>query len=193
MHPSSVLRTLLPEWVVYQEIFESNQKMYMRGITGIEPAWIPAFCSSLCTSGAPLADPPPYFDTEKGIIKCFVKSTYGRQGWPLPVHEMEYPYSLDKFKLFSQFLLEGAVVSKLAEWKSSLLSMPVTMVKPWARLQPRTQTLLNELTARKVCSRDGLLKEWERDKNYLLEVYLAWVPSQLHVQVSCSWPPVSTV
>jgi ATP-dependent RNA helicase DHX37/DHR1 len=36
MHSVSVLRKKIPEWMVYQEVFESS-KLYMRGITAIEP------------------------------------------------------------------------------------------------------------------------------------------------------------
>lgn len=191
MHTSSVLRSTLPDWVVYQEIFESNGKMYMRGVTAIESSWIPSFCKSMCNVGKPLDDPPPYFDEGKGIIMCFVKSTYGKQGWELPVHETEFPYSLEKFKIFAQFLLQGDIFPKLAEWRSDLLSLPVTMTKPWAKLQPRTQKLLNALTSKKICTKSGLLDRWSRDKNYLLEEYLEWLAPKHHVQVTCHWPPLS--
>lgn len=190
IHPLSVLRTNLPEWVVYQEVFESNGKMYMRGITAIEPSWIPAFCKNLCQSGPPILDPPPRFDSDKGVVKCSVKSTYGKQGWSLPIHEIEYPFSLEKFKLFGQYFLEGKVFSKMEQWKEFLLSMPITMTKPWARLQPRTQKIMDCLTRKRITSREGMLKEWENDKNFMLEAYLDWLPTDYHIQVTCSWPPI---
>lgn len=190
MHPSSVLRSSLPEWVIYQDVFESNQKMYMRGITAIEPSWIPSFCKSLCSIGSPLPDPPPYYDSAKGTIKCTVKSTYGKQGWQLPPHEIEYPFSLEKFKLFAQFLLEGEIFPTLQKWRPHLLSLPVTMTKPWARLQPRTQKLLDALTSKRISSKSDLSKVWEDNNNFLLEEYLDWMPPERHVEVSCSWPPI---
>ncbi|CAL8127028.1 unnamed protein product [Orchesella dallaii] len=190
MHPSSVLRGSLPEWVTYQDVFESNQKMYMRGITAIEPSWIPLFCKSMCNIGSPLSEPPPYYDSDKGIVKCSVNCTYGKQGWELPMHEIEFPFSLEKFKLFAQFLLQGDVFPKLAKWRSHLLSLPITMTKSWARLQPRTQTLLDALTSKRVCSKSDLLVVWKNDKNYLLKEYLEWFSGEHQIQISCCWPPV---
>lgn len=58
MHSSSVLKKTCPEWVVYQEVYETN-KIYMRGITAIEPQWLPKFASSLCHLSEPLSDPAP--------------------------------------------------------------------------------------------------------------------------------------
>lgn len=58
IHSSCVLRKICPEWVVYQEIYETN-KMYMRGVTAIEAEWLPKFAPSLCQLGEPLTDPPP--------------------------------------------------------------------------------------------------------------------------------------
>lgn len=60
MHSSCVLRKVSPEWVVYQEIYETN-KMYMRGITAIEPEWLPKFAPTLCQLSEPLTDPPPRY------------------------------------------------------------------------------------------------------------------------------------
>lgn len=60
LHSSSILRKTCPEWVVYQEIYETN-KIYMRGVTAIESEWLPKFASSLCQLGDPLTDPPPRY------------------------------------------------------------------------------------------------------------------------------------
>lgn len=57
-HRSSVLKNMLPEFVIYQEIYETN-KMYMRGITAIEPEWLPVYVPALCNLGEPLTDPAP--------------------------------------------------------------------------------------------------------------------------------------
>lgn len=60
LHSSCVLRKICPEWVVYQEIYETN-KMYMRGVTAIESEWLPKFAPSLCQLGDPLTNPPPRY------------------------------------------------------------------------------------------------------------------------------------
>jgi ATP-dependent RNA helicase DHX37/DHR1 len=58
MHSSSVLRKETPEWIVYQELYETN-KTYMRGITVIDPSWLPKFAPSLCSLKECMFEPPP--------------------------------------------------------------------------------------------------------------------------------------
>jgi len=67
MHSSCVLRKIKPEWVVYQEVYETN-KMYMRGVTAIEPEWLPKFAPTLCHLSEPLIDPPPRYFYNNYII-----------------------------------------------------------------------------------------------------------------------------
>jgi ATP-dependent RNA helicase DHX37/DHR1 len=64
------------------------------------------------------------------------------------------------------------------------------MVKTWAKLQPRTQLLLQELKNRNIDNLDTLLAAWQKDKLYLLTAYQAWVPESLHGEVAALWPPV---
>ena len=64
------------------------------------------------------------------------------------------------------------------------------MVKTWAKLQPRTQLLLQELTNRNVDSLDTLLAAWQKDKLYLLAAYQSWVPESLHDEIAELWPPL---
>ena len=71
-----------------------------------------------------------------------------------------------------------------------LLSTPSTMVKTWARLQPRTEKLRHELTVRKVDNLESLLAVWEKDNTYLLDAYKDWIPQSMHEQVTALWPPL---
>ena len=64
------------------------------------------------------------------------------------------------------------------------------MVKSWARLQQRTQVLLQELTNRGVDNLESLLSAWQSDPRYLLSAYQSWLPASLHDQVAAMWPPV---
>ena len=61
---------------------------------------------------------------------CFI---LGRAAWELPTVEVEFPPSLDRYKWFACFLLEGCVFPKLKKYRNSLLSVPKTMVKTWAK------------------------------------------------------------
>lgn len=95
MHTSSVLRKTKPEWVIYQEIFElrngTTRKMFMRGITAIEPEWLLVYVRPLCNIRAVKEDPPPRYNEKDGKVYCFVEATFGRSGWELPLSEIEMP------------------------------------------------------------------------------------------------------
>lgn len=95
MHESSVLLKSKREWVIYQEIFEEQvgdtRKMFMRGITAIEPEWLLTYVRSLCNIRSVREDPPPRYNQRDGKVYCHVEATFGRSGWDIPVAEIEMP------------------------------------------------------------------------------------------------------
>lgn len=97
MHTSCVLRKSKPEWVIYQEIFElqngDSRKMFMRGITAIEPEWLLIYVRPLCNIRSVKEDPLPRYSQNDGKIYCHVEATFGRSGWELPLSEIEMPNS----------------------------------------------------------------------------------------------------
>uniref|UniRef100_A0A8C5PBB8 Activating signal cointegrator 1 complex subunit 3 n=1 Tax=Leptobrachium leishanense TaxID=445787 RepID=A0A8C5PBB8_9ANUR len=191
IHPSSVLFRELPEFVVYQEIMETS-KMYMKGVSSIEPEWIPALLPQYCHFGNPLEKPPPYYCTESGMVKCHRQSSFYRIGWQLPAVVVNYPAGLDCYKYFAKFLLEGKVIKKFGSYTNMLLSSPLTMIKSWAKLQPRTEILLKALVSENCDSRPALLAAWKKDPKYLLSAFCQWLPEAIHEEASQAWPPVAT-
>ncbi|XP_043263355.1 probable ATP-dependent RNA helicase kurz [Colletes gigas] len=189
MHSSCVLRKSCPEWVVYQEVYETN-KMYMRGVTVIEPEWLPKFTPSLCQLGEPLTDPPPRYDEETGKVMCSITGTVGRGGWKLPTINMEHPLTVEGVKWFACFFLEGKVCPKLKRFVPSLLSTPQSINKSWAKLIPRTQEMTRLLMSRAIMSKEKLLETWRADESFLLSAYQKWLPESAHGQVTIIWPPV---
>ncbi|KAI5638778.1 oligonucleotide/oligosaccharide-binding (OB)-fold domain-containing protein [Phthorimaea operculella] len=196
LHSESILKKTIPEWVVYQELYETGsedrRKMVMRNVTAIEPEWLPIFVPHLCNLGDPLSDPEPRFDEKSGRVLCSFKGTFGKAGWELPQVEIPFPDKVDKYnfkgtfgkagwelpqveipfpdkvdkyKWFARFLLEGAVFPKLKKYTPSLLSPPSTMVKSWAKLQPRTEVLLKALIMKRAGSRDELKGVWDQQSN----------------------------
>ncbi|XP_033692613.1 probable ATP-dependent RNA helicase DHX37 [Tursiops truncatus] len=190
IHPSSVLFRELPEFVVYQEIVETT-KMYMKGVSTVEVQWIPVLLPSYCQFDKPLEEPPPAYCPEKGRVLCHRASVFCRVGWPLPAVQVDFPEGLDCYKHFAQVLLEGQVFHKLASYKGCLLSSPSTMLKTWARLQPRTESLLRALVAEKADCRDALLAAWRKNPKYLLAEYCEWIPQAVHANVEKAWPPTA--
>ncbi|XP_072934333.1 probable ATP-dependent RNA helicase kurz [Epargyreus clarus] len=194
LHSDSILRRCIPEWVVYQELYETGgeerRKMVMRNVTAIEPEWLPLFVPQACHLGDPLSEPEPRFDTKSGRVKCHFKGTFGKACWELPTVEIDFPDKIERYKWFAKFLLEGVVFPKLRKYTPSLLSPPSTMVKSWAKLQPRTEILLKTLAARRVGTREQLKAAWEEQSSYLLDEYLKWLPESAHNEVTLYWPPL---
>ncbi|TRY60549.1 hypothetical protein DNTS_026966 [Danionella cerebrum] len=189
IHPSSALHKTLPEFVVYQEIMETT-KMYMRGVCAVQAEWIPKLLPEYCHFSAPEENPAPWFCPLIGRVRCHQQSTFYRVGWKLPSIEMDYPESLERYKLFAKFFLDGQVCPRIQQFSTCLLSSASTMLKTWAKLQPRTEALLAKLVSEKVDNRASLEAVWEKDDKYLLSAYLQWIPESLHADVSKIWPPI---
>ncbi|XP_064612287.1 probable ATP-dependent RNA helicase DHX37 [Liolophura sinensis] len=190
IHPTSVLYKQNAEFVVYQYIHETS-KLYMKGVTAIEDHWLPIFAPSHCTYSKPMDEPLPRYDPVKDQVVCHMTSTYGRCCWAVSATELEYPQGLDRFKWFARALLEGEVIHELKQFVPCLLSVPATMIKPWAKLQPRTETLLKALISEAVDTRQVLTTVWRNKPKYLLSAYLEWLPESQHEMVRKIWPPLS--
>ncbi|NWV00927.1 DHX37 helicase, partial [Upupa epops] len=190
IHPSSVLFKELPEFVVYQEIVETT-KLYMKGVSAVEPEWIPALLPPYCHFGKPLESPPPSYCPETGRIRCHRPSVFYRVGWQLPAVEVDYPEGIDRYKYFARFLLEGKVIEKLSSYSRCLLSSPLIMLKTWSKLQPRTESLLQALVAENCDNRDALLAAWKKNPKYLLAAYCQWIPEVMRDDLAKQWPPVA--
>ncbi|XP_030748203.1 probable ATP-dependent RNA helicase kurz [Sitophilus oryzae] len=188
LHQNSVLKKTLPEFVIFQEIYETD-KIYMRGVSAIDPEWLPTFVPELCNLSEPLLDPPPFYNEKEGSIYCTVRGTFGTQAWTLPEVKIPHPHNVDCIKWFAKYLLEGKVFKKLEKYSKDLLSQPSIMVKTWARLQPRSELLFKALLAKNIARRSNLMKIWMEDRQYLLYEYLKWVPESAHQEVSLMWPP----
>ncbi|KAJ7419940.1 putative ATP-dependent RNA helicase DHX37 [Willisornis vidua] len=189
IHPSSVLFKELPEFVVYQEIVETT-KLYMKGVSAVEPEWIPALLPPYCHFGKPLENPPPSYCPETGRVRCHRPSVFYRVSWQLPAVEVDYPEGIDRYKYFARFLLEGKVIKKLSSYSQCLLSSPLIMLKTWSKLQPRTESLLQALVAENCDNRDALLAAWKKNPKYLLSAYRQWIPEAMHDDLAQKWPPV---
>ncbi|XP_062506597.1 probable ATP-dependent RNA helicase DHX37 isoform X2 [Corticium candelabrum] len=75
IHPTTVLFRLKPDFVVFQELFETS-KLYMRNLCAVEPDWLSVLSPHLCSYSKPLEQPPPDYDTQTGTVKCYMTSTF---------------------------------------------------------------------------------------------------------------------
>ncbi|KAI8995457.1 P-loop containing nucleoside triphosphate hydrolase protein [Trametes punicea] len=75
IHPSSVLANQPPpDYVVYLEVVRTS-RVYIKGLTVVNGAWLPALGKSLCTFSKP-------FKNKEG--QSMVIPHFGPQGWELP-------------------------------------------------------------------------------------------------------------
>lgn len=118
-----------------------TSKMYMKGICSIDPSWLPIYCANQCSFSKPIINETevdyelkkPRFDSDKGVVVCHRESTFGRVMWRIKATEVEFPQSLELYKWFARFLLEGEVIYYLKKYSTVLLASPSTMLKSWAK------------------------------------------------------------
>jgi ATP-dependent RNA helicase DHX37/DHR1 len=146
IHPSSVLFKDLPEYVCYVEMAETS-KMYMKGVCAVESTWLPIYLSNQCKFEKPIVndattttsdfnndeDQKPRFDSNKGVVVCHRESMFGKVMWHIKAVEVEFPPSLDLYKWFAKFLLDGEVIDGMRKYQSVMLASPSTMLKSWAK------------------------------------------------------------
>lgn len=125
--------------------------------------WIVELNPHLCRFGPVEEEPSPRYDESKDRIVCHRKATIGqRVAWTLPsTVETDFPKeSIDRFRWFGKYFLDGTISPKLTEFRAALLCSSTAMVKSWASLMERTQRFLNALAAKQIDSRTKLQSVW---------------------------------
>ncbi|EDV95219.1 probable ATP-dependent RNA helicase kurz [Drosophila grimshawi] len=193
LHATSVLRQMSPDWIVYQEAYElmhgDSNKMFIRGITAIEPEWLLLYVPMLCNIRQVLDDPAPRYDAIKGQIYCYVDATFGKAGWQLPLGEVEMPLNDKACCYFGMFLLDGIVCPPLAAFKPKLKSTPGSLIKSWSSLNDKVQRFKWALTTKQIHTRQSLFDQWKTDPNFLLEEYQNLLYDVALSELTPIWPP----
>ncbi|XP_075155646.1 putative ATP-dependent RNA helicase kurz [Haematobia irritans] len=193
IHSSSVLKQKLPEWVIYQEAYEikngDSSKMFIRGITAIEPEWLLIYVPLLCNIKAIKEDPLPRYKEDDGKIYCYVDATFGKAGWDLPLAEIEMPKEEKAFCYFGMFLLDGHVCPKLKDFKGKLKSTPSSLTKSWSNLNDALVKFKRCLIIKQINTRQKLFEEWEKDANFLLHEYQNLLYDVSLSELMPIWPP----
>jgi ATP-dependent RNA helicase DHX37/DHR1 len=186
IHPSSILSNVLPQFVIFQDLMETN-KLYMKEVVAIEWEWLPRLLPNCCSFSKPLDGVRPSYDATEGHVTCHMTTTFGP--WVLPSISLPYPAGIDRYKWFAVYLLQGDVFPPLKQFSSNLLCPPITMTKTWAKLHNRTQVLLAGLAAKEASTRDKILLIWQEEPQYLLAEYMQWLPQNKHLLIKELWPP----
>ncbi|XGW17265.1 hypothetical protein V3C99_002123 [Haemonchus contortus] len=188
--PCSVIYTDEPDYVIYQEIVQLGDRKCMQGVMMVDHEWLPRLAESYCNFAPMDKDAEPRYDSEKDLIVKSVEVTFGPFEWRLNPIERPIPNDIMLYRYFAQFFLAGEVMPLLAQFVPKMLAPPTTMIRSWAKLQKRTESLLNALVLKEVHTKAALVEEFKKDENYLLEEYLDWLPESLHGTVTVMWPPL---
>ncbi|KAK0415276.1 hypothetical protein QR680_011864 [Steinernema hermaphroditum] len=186
---TSVLFKSEPDYVLYQDIVQVNDKMCMQNVTIVEAEWLPRLAENYCYF-APIDDKiDPTFDEATGTIVQSVRTTFGDREWLLGEIDRPLPNNIRVYRYFAQFFLEGRVFPVMAKNVSIMLATPSVVTKTWAKLQDRSEKLVNALIEYDVRSREQLETIWKERSEYLLAEYLAWLPQSVHDRIQLEWPP----
>ncbi|KAI7857141.1 P-loop containing nucleoside triphosphate hydrolase protein [Circinella umbellata] len=91
IHPTSVLYVQEPPvMIAYNELTQTPNNTWMKGVTAVEPKWLCNLGKELCTYGRPLNYPLPKVIGEKKDRRIVhVIPQFGPKDWPLPAIEVE--------------------------------------------------------------------------------------------------------
>jgi ATP-dependent RNA helicase DHX37/DHR1 len=132
-------------------------------ICAIDMDWIVELNPQLCQFGPIETEPEPRYNEQLDRMVCHRKATLGKRvSWSLgnPI-ETNFPSdSLDRFRWFAKYFLDGIICSRLQQFRPALLCSSNAMVKSWATLIERTQVFLNALVKKEIDSRARLIQIW---------------------------------
>uniref|UniRef100_A0A182T4I4 OB_NTP_bind domain-containing protein n=1 Tax=Anopheles maculatus TaxID=74869 RepID=A0A182T4I4_9DIPT len=203
LHSSSVLRRENPEWVCYQEAYEAivptgettgeednKTKLFLRGITAIEPDWLPKFVPNVCNIIDVLEEPiPPSYNAEIDAIECHVKTTIGKTSWEIPNSLVEMPKNILRCKYLLKFILAGIIFKQLKQFRKSLLSSPESVLKQYSSAVPRIDAALKLMLANDIFNAQRFHELWKADSKFFIKEYCDFLPASCHEDVGNLWPP----
>ncbi|CAG2165549.1 unnamed protein product [Oppiella nova] len=164
MSKNSILSDDLPEYVVYQELFESS-RLEMRNVVPIEAEWLPLFVPHLCTFSNPLENPAPRYDSTSDSIKCHRSATFGPYDWPIKATELVYPHFP-------------------TPWKPR---RPVMTAHP-----TQSNATVRPLSGRTTGPSKPLNSYTQKASNDLLKEYTEWLPQSYHQEVRTRWSTIGS-
>ncbi|WVZ73800.1 hypothetical protein U9M48_022071, partial [Paspalum notatum var. saurae] len=198
MHRSSSVAQVAPELVVYSELLNSK-RLYMHGVTSVEPGWLLKYASSLCTFSEPLEHPKPFYDPLNDQVCCYVSTIFSRHNWQLPLHSFPIEEHRRRLQVFACALLKGNVLPCLQDIKDFLALSPYAVLDPAS--QPRVGDLLKRMKIvlksksgpeskndlKLIDSRAALGDVWNVDLGFLYHEIKACYQAKFHSQFDVIW------
>lgn len=185
LHPSSSISKEAPEFVVYNELV-STSRTYMRGVSGVDSAWLVRQAAALCVFSKPLADPPPWYDSVRDEVMCWVTPSFGPHLWSLPLHGIPMKKGKHRTAVFACFFLLGKVLPSLGSLVPYLTNDPGIVLKPESQALKRVSDLMYRLGSA-VDTRTKLRNVWATDSFFLYSEILSWVQNNYQTKVKKIW------
>ncbi|KAF6136462.1 hypothetical protein GIB67_035021 [Kingdonia uniflora] len=168
-----------PEFLVYNELLHTK-RLYMNGVTSVEPDWLVKYAGSLCTLSAPLTDPKPWYESSSDQVLCKVRPTFGPHLWQLPLHTMLIKDDILRASTFACALLEGHVLPCLKPFQEFMAAHSSSVLRPEAFCQGRVWNLLSKLRMKNIYSRGTLKKAWKANPKELYSEIWDWFRGSFH-------------
>ncbi|CAG9465679.1 unnamed protein product [Pedinophyceae sp. YPF-701] len=188
LHPNSVLARRPPAYAVCLELVRGPKRVYMGGVTAIEPEWLPAAAPALCRVSKPLEDPVPFYSPERDEVLAWHDVEFGPHNWQLPRHPARHPSQDARCAAFAVALLSGKVTAAFTALSGSLVAKPDVIQRPEMQGHVRVGELVARLTAAKVDSRRALAAAWSKAPQFLLREIAQWVPKSHASVLEGLWP-----
>lgn len=194
---ASALRSAPPAWIVFRELRAgSKDRNWFRGSTAIEAAWLPRVAPQLCHWSAPMAQPPPRWDSQAEVLRCWRRGNFGPPAWPLPLYESEFPEGPLKYHVLARFLLDGILFPPLTSWKDWWATPPARLTSALGNsggvaALPRTLLALpSQLRRKKIASCAALREQWKNSKTFLWPEVSQWLRPECRSTAAAQWPPL---
>ena len=158
----------------------------MKGVTAIQPAWLGNLGKPLTSMSKVMEDPEPRYDAIKDEMKCFARLGYGNS-WSLPAQEVPFPESLEKYRWFSRFFLEGLVIHKIKSVSAFFSAQPSLITRNWS--VGKVNNIVQALASASIDSRAKLEAKWATEPKFLLRECSEWMQSNKAHLLDEMWPP----
>ncbi|CAM6100679.1 unnamed protein product [Calypogeia fissa] len=185
LHPSSSVCKEAPEFVVYNELVNTS-RTYMRGVSGVDSKWLVRQATALCIFSKPLVDPPPWYDSWRDEVMCWVTPSFGPHLWNLPLHGTPMKKGKHRTAVFASSLLQGKVLPSLGSLYPYLTNDPSIVLKPESQALKRVSELMYRLGSA-VDTRGKLRNVWATDRYFLYSELLSWVQSKYQTKLKEMW------
>jgi len=206
IHPSSYLFGKYPEYVVYNDISKSKGgKIYIKGITAIQPNWLSEFAKPMVKLSKPLDVPAPRFSSKDDAMYAFVHASYadasssvaqqqGNNVWQLPIQQIEITVgqygSNFVFGTFARLLIEGKVFKDLRVFKDKLESSGMEVEKMNSEKAIQFVNAIRSLFGNdNSVSKQRLIQRWQKEPTFLRDEYVRFVKKRFKTTVQDMWPP----